>query len=530
MSDIFATNFTAADWIIVSVYLIGTVVVGAVVNRYVHSVSDFMVGGRASGTALNTATYIGTGLGLVTLMYASMEGFNNGFAYMALAVIAAIVSVFIGSTGFVIARLRELELTTIPEYFERRFSRATRVTAGIICALAGILNMGLFPKMGATFITYATGIAEHGESTEMLVNLITSLLIVFVLVYTVLGGMVSVIVTDYIQFVVLAIGMGIGLVIFLTHPQIGWQQTMDTWSSAKGEAAFNPFHKDSYGGVWVVWQVCVFLTAMIAWAPEATRALTARDVRTAKRTFLWATPNAFVRLAIPAFWGIAAVTFFAAEPTLSEYFFPDGVDGSATHAMHAMPLLIGKIIPTGLIGVLVAGLLAAFMSTHDSYFLCWSSVIVRDVVNPLRGADLSERGQIVLTRFVIVGIGAFLLVWGVWYDTPDSVWNYMAVTGTIYLSGAGVTLIGGVYWTRASSTGAIAALVGGLVAISSLFIDKIRALCETYVDGIAQYVTTANFALGNFVFCAIVFVVFSLLFPDPSKTACELRDAPITTP
>ncbi|MDP7348952.1 MAG: hypothetical protein QF735_11990, partial [Phycisphaeraceae bacterium] len=270
MSDIFATNFTTADWIIVSVYLIGTVAVGAVVNRYVHSVSDFMVGGRASGTALNTATYIGTGLGLVTLMYASMEGFNNGFAYMALAVIAAIVSVFIGSTGFVIARLRELELTTIPEYFERRFSRATRVTAGIICALAGILNMGLFPKMGATFITYATGIAEHGESTEMLVNVITSLLIVFVLVYTVLGGMVSVIVTDYIQFVVLAIGMGIGLIIFLTHPQIGWQQTMDTWSSAKGEAAFNPFHKDSYGGVWVVWQVCVFLTAMIAWAPEAT--------------------------------------------------------------------------------------------------------------------------------------------------------------------------------------------------------------------------------------------------------------------
>jgi SSS family solute:Na+ symporter len=245
---------------------------------------------------------------------------------------------------------------------------------------------------------------------------------------------------------------------------------------------------------------------------------------------LWATPNAFVRLAIPAFWGIAAVTFFASEPTLSEYFFPDGVDGSATHAMQAMPLLIGKIIPTGLIGVLVAGLLAAFMSTHDSYFLCWSSVIVRDVVNPLRGADLSERGQIMLTRFVIVGIGAFLMVWGVWYDTPDSVWNYMAVTGTIYLSGAGVTLIGGVYWTRASSTGAIAALVGGLVAISSLFIDKIRALCETYVDGIAQYVTTANLALGNFVFCAIVFVVFSLLFPDPSKTARELRDAPITTP
>ena len=110
---------------------------------------------------------------------------------------------------------------------------------------------------------------------------------------------------------------------------------------------------------------------------------------------------------------------------------------TASHPDQAMPLLLGKIVPSGLLGILVAGLMAAFMSTHDSYFLCWSSVITRDVIGPLRKRPLSEKSQIRITRVLIVLIGAFLLWWGIWYELPESVWGYMAVTGTVYLGGAG---------------------------------------------------------------------------------------------
>ena len=96
-----------------------------------------------------------------------------------------------------------------------------RVTGGVICALAGILNMGLFPKMGATFITFATGLGDSAGDAELTVNVITSLLIVLVLVYTVLGGMVAVIVTDYVQFVVLSLGLGAGPVDLFLKPRIG---------------------------------------------------------------------------------------------------------------------------------------------------------------------------------------------------------------------------------------------------------------------------------------------------------------------
>ena len=95
-----------------------------------------------------------------------------------------------------------------------------------------------------------------------------------------------------------------------------------------------------------------------------------------------------------------------------------------------MPLLIGNLLPSGLLGLLVAGLLAAFMSTHDSYLLCWSSVISQDIIAPLKGVDrLPDRESIFLTRVSVVVIGVFLLVWGIWYELPDSVWTYMGVDG-----------------------------------------------------------------------------------------------------
>lgn len=102
----FGTNFGPLDWVVVIVYLVGAGVVGIYVNRYIHNVGDYMVGGRAAGTSLNVATFIGTGLGLVTVMYASIDAFNRGFSYLALPVINVIGALIIGTTGFVIKRLR----------------------------------------------------------------------------------------------------------------------------------------------------------------------------------------------------------------------------------------------------------------------------------------------------------------------------------------------------------------------------------------------------------------------------------------
>lgn len=512
MGEVFVTNFTAIDWVIVAIYLMLSVLVGIWVNRYIHNVTDYLVGGRASRTSLNVATYIGTGLGLVTLMYASIDAFSNGFAYVTLALMGFVVGVILGATGLVIGPLREMKLLTIPEFFERRYGPRTRIVAGSICALAGILNMGLFPKLGATFITYVTGLSEGSGSHELTINVVTSLLIVAVLLYTVIGGMVSVMLTDYLQFVVLSIGMGLGVYFCLIHPDLGWNNMVGTLAEHRGEGMFNPIVNENYGWIWVCFNFVVLFVASFCWAPEATRALTARDVATTRRTFLVGAPGQFIRLGVPALWAVAAFCLVAASPALTEHFFPFGLDGEARHASQAMPLVIGKIVPSGLLGLLVAGLLAAFMSTHDSYLLCWASVIARDVVNPLTGGALGGQAQIRVTRIGVVLIGVFLLVWGVWYELPDSVWNYMAVTGTIYLSGAGVALLGGIYWKRASTVGALAAFTGGLVSIIGLFTEQINERLENMGSGFE--ITSPMLGLFNYIFCAVLFIAFSLLFPD----------------
>ncbi|MBM4040105.1 MAG: sodium:solute symporter family protein [Planctomycetes bacterium] len=551
--DMFATNCTAVDWAIVGVYLAGIVVLGLVVNRYVHSVADYMVAGRSAGTALNVATFLATGLCLVTVMYSGMEGFNKGFAYMIVGVMGMAFGLFLGSTGFVVRKLRAAKLTTLPEYFQQRYSRRVRVAAGVICALAGILNMGLFPKMGATFITYATGLGTTGEAAavtaaektadtsapkaaapsvapsaaaqkadearkaaiakrELTVNIVMTVIIAIALLYTVTGGMVAVIVTDYVQFVLLALGLGIGLYFCLTSPQLGWDKIAATWQASRGEAAFNPVYPGSYGWFWVAWQGIHFGAAALCWAPEASRTLTAKDPETARKTFLYGSPGQFIRLAIPALFGIAAFAFVAHHADMAKHFRGMVLRDEGTGADQAMPLVLGKLVPAGLLGLMMAGMVSALMSTHDSYFLCWASVITRDIIAPLRRRELTDKQQIRITRIIIVAIGAFLLVWGLWYKLPASVWNYMAVTGSVYLCGALVVLVGGMYWKRASSAGALAALIGGLASVPIVFLPK------WFTD---STVLMGQCGIANYAVCVLLFIVFSWLFPDKKQPATQ---------
>jgi SSS family solute:Na+ symporter len=501
------TNFAVLDAVIVVVYLVVTTAAGILANRRVAGVAAYLVGGRSAGPALNTASYIGTGLGLVTLMYASIDAFSYGFSYVTLALVSFVVSVLLGLTGFVIGPLRRLELLTISEYFEHRFDRRTRVIGGAIGALAGILNMGLFPRMGGTFVLYLTGASLTAPGSETTVNLITSLLIVLVVAYTVLGGMISVLVNDYLQFVVLTVGLVVGVLACLGHPQLGWERIVGSMAQERGLRMFNPVAEGGYGWTWVVFNTVVFAAAAICWAPEASRSLTARDERVARLTFLLSAPGQFMRLAVPALFAVAMFCLVAQTADLQAHFFPHGLSGEAAHAEQAMPYLLSRIVPTGFLGLVAAGALAAFMSTHDSYLLCWASVLTRDVYVPLAGEEVNEAAQIRLTRIGVIAIGVFLLVWGVWYELPESVWTYMAVTGTIYMSGATVVLIGGLYRSRASSAGALAALLGGLVAVVGLFRDALVRWTGIDVSG-------EVIGLGSYVFCALLFVGVSLAIPD----------------
>ncbi|MFT5170903.1 MAG: SSS family solute:Na+ symporter [Candidatus Marinamargulisbacteria bacterium] len=271
--DFPATNFGLLDWAIVVVYLSISLAIGFKVRKYMHNMTRFIGAGRAVGTWLGVATMTGTEMGLITIMYSAQKGFTGGFAAFHIGVIAIVVTFFVGLSGFIVYRLRELRVLTIPEYYEQRFGKRARILGGVLLAFGGILNMGLFLKVGAMFIVAITGIPAQGP----VIAIVMTILLILVLIYTTLGGMVSVIITDYIQFVVLSIGL-LGVSIFALH-EIGLDALFQTVASEMGDAGLNPFSTEgTFGIAYVCWMALTAgLVSCAIWPTAVARALAAKS-------------------------------------------------------------------------------------------------------------------------------------------------------------------------------------------------------------------------------------------------------------
>ena len=123
---------------------------------------------------------------------------------------------------------------------------------------------------------------------------------------------------------------------------------------------------------------------------------------------------------------------------------------------------------------------------------------------------LSSKARLLLTRIFILVIGVFILVWGLWYDLGQDLWDYMAISGAIYFTGAIALLVFGLYWKRASEVGAYLALICGFGAIVGL--KPIQNLLG--ID-----VPSAIIGLIVIALAIVLMVAGSLAFPGRRKFA-----------
>ena len=163
-----------------------------------------------------------------------------------------------------------------------------------------------------------------------------------------------------------------------------------------------------------------------------------------------------------------------------------------------MPTFLSQFVPVGVMGLLVAAMLAADMSTDSSYMLTWGSVIYNDLLAPWHRGRWSESAGLACNRLIVAAIGLFLLGYGLWYPLKGNVWDYLAVTGTIYLSSISTLLIACCYWPRANNWGAIAAIAAGAVIPSAFLVleqlsvtSPLAKQVGPYYSGIAAYVAAA---------------------------------------
>ena len=131
---------------------------GIACGKYVGSVEDFLVAGREMDVYLGIASLAATEFGIVTCMYAAQTGYNYGFAGATPGICMAIAMLVVGVTGFCIKPLRDSGVMTIPELFEQRFGPRIRWAAGVVIVLGGLLNMGVFLRIGGEFLVLVCGL------------------------------------------------------------------------------------------------------------------------------------------------------------------------------------------------------------------------------------------------------------------------------------------------------------------------------------------------------------------------------------
>ena len=476
------TNFNwLLDGSIVGLYLLATMVAGLMVRKYVGNVEDFLVAGREMDVYLGIASLAATEFGIVTCMYTAQNGYEKGFAGATPGILMALAMAGVGLTGFVIKPLRDSGVITIPELLQERFGGRIRWAAGVVIVLGGLLNMGVFLRTGGQFLVLVAGL-----DVRYLEIMMTALL-VGVAVYTILGGMLSVLVTDFLQFVVMSLGLILVTILILMN--VGWDKLVTTVETSYGAGGFNPFVNPTMGWQYVLFNLMLNTAAVLTWQTTIARVLAAKDARTGRQVY---TRTAFFfvcRFLIPGIWGIAALA------TL----------GPVANTLEAMPTYLATAVPAGLMGILIAAMLAADMSTDSSYMLTWCSVIYNDILAPFRKQPWSQRKGLFWNRTIIALIGIFLLLYGLWYPLKGDLWTYLGVTGTIYLASISVLLIACCYWRRANSWGAAGSIfVSAVIPVTYLVMEQLPATAATaqsigpYYSGIATYLLSgAAMVIGS---------------------------------
>lgn len=450
--------------------------------------AEFFVSGRDLSLGKAIATIGATEIGLITIAYNSQKGFNEAFASFHIGAAAFVGCAVVGLTGFVVAPMRRTGVLTLPEFYGQRFGQDVRVFGASLMALGGILNMGLFLKVASLFTITLLGV----EAGSTAVTLLMVALVVVAVLYTAYGGMRSVIATDIFQFFLMVVGVCAAIAFALMVVPL--DQTVEAVIRKKGVDGFNPVSNESFGPTYILWMILVAgVVSSAIWPTALSRALCIEKEEDVSRAYLISSFVFAGRMILPAFLGVIAFAYFnggggnllAHEATFAK-------DGDLV----ATSVMLNQILPVWLLGFLVVAMFASFMSTQDGYLFCWSSIISRDIVGPITGKTDDVGFQILATRIGIVAIAIYELYWGLIYTGEEDIWDYLAVSGSIYFCSGIVLLVGGLYWRGATRWGALAALVCGFSAIIALTPIKTALGLQDVSAPVIGFATIALSATG----------------------------------
>ncbi len=490
------------DWVVIALYFLVVFAVAiwaTVLERSSRENStDYFLAGRDAGWFVVGASLFASNIGSEHLVGLAGTGAASGIAVAQFEILASLILLILG--WLFVPFYLSSRVFTMPEFLERRYSAKARWYLAVISIIGYVLT-----KISVT-------IAAGGIVFQALmgINFWTGAMIVVIAtgIYTVFGGLRAVLYTDLMQMFVL-IGGALAVTFLGLNALGGWGEM--TATAAPGfMSLWKPLSDPDFP-----WTGILFGAPILGvwyWCTDqfiVQRVLAAHDQNHARRATIFAGYLKLLPLFIFVIPGVIA--YALVEQGRMQLGAPD----------QALPTLVATLLPAGLRGLVVAGLLAALMSSLSSVFNSTSSLVTLDVYKKLR-PNTSER-QLVLvgqsTTAVLVGFGLLWiplmqLISGQLYQYLQSVQAYISPPI------AAVFLVG-ILWRRVNSTGAIASLLTGFVLgmgrlVAELNKGRLEGLLFTYAD-----INFLHFAIILFVICALVLVGVSLLTSPPPAEKVE---------
>jgi len=405
-------------------------VIGAWASKRTGSTANFIVAGRRLPMWIGTATIIATWFGGGTMMGAAGASYNFGLIGVIADPFGAALCLFL--VGFFFVRMfRRLRLLTFIDFFQNRYGK----TAATIAAIGSIAsNIGW---TGALLVAFGL-VFQSLTGVPMELGIMGGAVVVFI--YTVAGGMWAVAVTDFVQMVIIAIGLIMLLVIVLID--------VGGWAAISPQLPDDTFRMIPAKDSWMVW-LNYFRAWLIFGLGDLTaqtllqRAFSARNEQVAQNSFYLASIGHLSLGMIPVTLGIiASITMPGLVAT--ETVIPE--------------LAIAHLHPVA-IAIFVGALLAAIMSSADSALLASASVFSVNIM-PLFKPDLNDRHRLLATRIAIPVFGFIAVYVGL---EVKVVYNLIQDANSVLLVCVVIPFIVGMYWRKANRTGALVSMAVGFL-------------------------------------------------------------------
>ncbi len=469
------------DWIIVAAALLLVVGFGIYTQQFMTSVSDFLSAGRCARRYLLALGKSEMGAGAVIYVALFEAIYNGGLTNQWWGEINGPIGLVIAIMGFVIYRYRETRAMTLGQFFEIRYSKPFRNFAGLLGVFAGIINFCVMPNVNAHLMVYFFGLPPVLHFNGMTVQTYVPLMGLFLLINVIIsssGGIITIIMTNFIEGLVSQI-FYVCLIIGL-FCMFKWSQIEHTLIAiggvGKGTSMINPMDASNLKdfNIWmVIMSMLIGTYGTMAWQNQSAYSSAPLTAHESVMSSLWSRWLGWGRGVVVMLLGVCAMTFlnnpdFAvlsshAKDALSQIGDPD------TQKQMTVPIAVLYMLPVGLKGALCACMLLGVFGGDSSHIHSWSSIFVQDVVLPGRKKPLTPKEHIFLLRCSMVGIALFAFLLGAIFDPHQYILFFWTITTSVFVGGAGVAIIGGLYWKK----GTAAAAWSGMVVGSTLSLIKV---------------------------------------------------------